>query len=132
MKILVLGGCGTQGRTAIVEATLAAFGRLDALVNNASTFYPTPVGTITEEHWNDLVGSNFKAPLFLSQALSVTLYAYGLAESLRFVWADLPVQPVTFGVILVVAVLAYIGAERALKAQLPLLLLVFLSILERI
>ena len=43
-------------------------GRLDGLVNNASTFYPTPVGTITETEWNDLVGSNFKAPLFLSQA----------------------------------------------------------------
>ena len=43
-------------------------GRLDNLVNNASTFYPTPIGEITEEHWSDLVGSNFKAPLFLSQA----------------------------------------------------------------
>ncbi|MDJ0710054.1 MAG: pteridine reductase [Woeseiaceae bacterium] len=43
-------------------------GRLDVLVNNASTFYPTPVGEITEEHWTDLIGSNFKAPLFLSQA----------------------------------------------------------------
>ena len=42
-------------------------GRLDGLVNNASTFYPTPVGEITEENWSDLVGSNFKAPLFLSQ-----------------------------------------------------------------
>ena len=43
-------------------------GRLDALVNNASTFYPTPIGTITESEWDDLVGSNLKAPLFLSQA----------------------------------------------------------------
>ena len=42
-------------------------GRLDCLVNNASTFYPTPVGKITEGDWDDLVGSNFKAPLFLSQ-----------------------------------------------------------------
>ena len=50
-------------------ADVAAWGgRLDALVNNASTFYPTPVGTITETEWDDLVGSNFKAPLFLSQA----------------------------------------------------------------
>lgn len=44
-------------------------GRLDILVNNASTFYPTPVGKISEEHWRDLVGSNLKAPLFLSQAV---------------------------------------------------------------
>lgn len=51
----------------LVAAVVAWGGRLDGLVNNASTFYPTPIGTITEEHWNDLVGSNFKAPLFLSQ-----------------------------------------------------------------
>jgi pteridine reductase len=44
-------------------------GKLDVLVNNASTFYPTPVGTITLEQWDDLFGSNLKAPLFLSQAL---------------------------------------------------------------
>jgi len=43
-------------------------GRLDGLVNNASSFYPTPIGDITEQQWNDLVGSNLKAPLFLSQA----------------------------------------------------------------
>lgn len=43
-------------------------GRLDCLVNNASTFYPTPIGNITEDHWDDLLGSNLKAPLFLSQA----------------------------------------------------------------
>jgi pteridine reductase len=44
-------------------------GRLDVLVNNASNFYPTPIGTITLEQWDDLLGSNLKAPLFLSQAL---------------------------------------------------------------
>jgi pteridine reductase len=42
--------------------------RLDCLVNNASSFYPTPVGEITEDAWNDLIGSNLKAPTFLSQA----------------------------------------------------------------
>lgn len=52
----------------LVDDVVAWGGRLDALVNNASTFYPTPVGTITEQEWDDLVGSNFKAPLFLSQA----------------------------------------------------------------
>lgn len=50
-------------------------GRLDILVNNASTFYPTPIGKITEDDWNDLVGSNLKAPLFLSQAASTELKA---------------------------------------------------------
>jgi pteridine reductase len=57
----------------LVEATTRAFGRLDILVNNASTFYPTPVGEITEAHWNDLLGSNLKAPLFLSQAAHAAL-----------------------------------------------------------
>ncbi len=52
----------------LVEDVVNWGGRLDALVNNASSFYPTPVGTITEDEWNDLVGSNLKAPLFLSQA----------------------------------------------------------------
>jgi pteridine reductase len=53
---------------ALVEATIARCGHLDILVNNASTFYPTPVGQITEQHWNDLMGTNLRAPLFLSQA----------------------------------------------------------------
>ncbi len=57
------------GRLApLVDDVVAWGGRLDGLVNNASTFYPTPVGTITEDHWTDLMGSNLKAPLFLSQA----------------------------------------------------------------
>ena len=50
-------------------------GQLDVLVNNASTFYPTPVGTISEEQWNDLVGTNLRAPLFLSQAATDALRA---------------------------------------------------------
>jgi pteridine reductase len=55
------------------------FGRLDILVNNASTFYPTPVGEISESHWDDLLGSNLKAPLFLSQAAAPALrLAHGL------------------------------------------------------
>jgi pteridine reductase len=57
----------------LVTATTGAFGRLDVLVNNASTFYPTPVGEITEAHWDDLLGSNLKAPLFLSQAAAPAL-----------------------------------------------------------
>ena len=45
-----------------------SFGRLDTLVNNASSFYPTPFGSIDAAAWDDLVASNYKAPLFLSQA----------------------------------------------------------------
>lgn len=52
----------------LVEQAAAVWGQLDVLVNNASSFYPTPVGEITEAHWDDLMGSNLKAPIFLSQA----------------------------------------------------------------
>jgi pteridine reductase len=52
----------------LVEDVLDWSERLDILVNNASSFYPTPLGTITEDQWLELIGSNLKAPLFLSQA----------------------------------------------------------------
>ncbi len=52
----------------LVDNTVKEAGRLDILVNNASTFYPTPVGKIDEADWDDLLGSNVKAPLFLAQA----------------------------------------------------------------
>jgi len=52
----------------LVEGVVQWSGRLDVLVNNASSFYPTPLGTVTVEQWDDLIGSNLKAPLFLTQA----------------------------------------------------------------
>lgn len=52
----------------LVQTVVKHYGRLDVLINNASSFYPTPIGEITEAHWDDLLGSNLKAPLFLSQA----------------------------------------------------------------
>lgn len=51
-----------------------AFGGLDILINNASTFYPTPVGDITEIDWDDLIGTNLRAPLFLAQAAAPLLH----------------------------------------------------------
>ncbi len=66
--------CSISTRCApLVERTLETFGRLDVLVNNASTFYPTPVGTITPAQWMDLMGTNLRAPLFLSQAAAPSL-----------------------------------------------------------
>ena len=59
----------------LVAATLLEFGRLDILINNASSFYPTPVGHITLPQWDDLVGTNLKAPLFLAQAAAPSLRA---------------------------------------------------------
>jgi pteridine reductase len=52
----------------VIAAAVDAFGRLDVLVNNASTFYPTPLGEITPAAFDDLVGTNLRAPLFLAQA----------------------------------------------------------------
>jgi pteridine reductase len=52
----------------IIEQGVQCWNRLDVLVNNASSFYPTPVGSITLDDWNNLVNSNMKAPLFLAQA----------------------------------------------------------------
>jgi pteridine reductase len=57
----------------LVEAAVRRFRRLDVLVNNASTFYPTPVGSITLAQFDDLVGTNLRAPLFLSQAAAPAL-----------------------------------------------------------
>jgi pteridine reductase len=57
----------------LAQAALARFGRLDVLVNNASTFYPTPVGSITLQQFDDLIGTNLRAPLFLSQAATPAL-----------------------------------------------------------
>jgi pteridine reductase len=51
----------------IAQQAQQAFGRLDVLINNASSFYPTPMGSITPLNWQQLVGSNMQAPLFLSQ-----------------------------------------------------------------
>ena len=52
----------------LIEQAYQCWGRLDVLINNASSFFPTPVGSITMENWDNLVNSNMKAPLFLSQA----------------------------------------------------------------
>jgi pteridine reductase len=59
----------------LIDETIKTFGQLDVLINNASTFYPTPVGEITEDHWEDLLGTNLKVPLFLAQAATPALRA---------------------------------------------------------
>ena len=51
------------------------FPSLDLLVNNASTFYPTPIEEISDDHWEKLIGSNLKGPLFLIQGLKDKLKA---------------------------------------------------------
>ena len=57
----------------IAETSLSVGGSIDGLINNASTFYPTPMGSLSQEHWDALMGSNLKAPLFLIQSLCDSL-----------------------------------------------------------
>lgn len=57
----------------LVQDAVQRFGRLDGLVNNASSFFATPLGEIDERCWNDLIGTNLKAPLLLAQAAAAEL-----------------------------------------------------------
>ena len=59
----------------LVDAARARWGRLDVVVNNASTFYPTPLGAIEEAQWEEIMGSNLRAPMFLAQAAAPLLTA---------------------------------------------------------
>ena len=63
--------------SSLVAAVVARFGRLDGLVNNASSFFPTKVGAVDTAAWDDLIGSNLRAPLFLAQAAAPHLVAAG-------------------------------------------------------
>jgi len=75
-----LAQCDLLDSAALKELAAAAahaFGGLDILVNNASSFYPTPLGNIDEDDWNDLIGTNLKAPLFLAQAAAAALRERG-------------------------------------------------------
>ncbi|GAB2553685.1 pteridine reductase [Rhodanobacter koreensis] len=75
----------------LIEQLLAHYDRLDALVNNASAFYPTPPGTATPAQWNELFASNAQAPFFLSQAAIPALReARGSIVSLVDIYAERP------------------------------------------
>jgi pteridine reductase len=75
----------------LVEATLTRFGRLDALVNNASAFYPTEVGSATMQQWNELFASNAQAPFFLAQAaLAALRKSQGCIVNMVDIYAERP------------------------------------------
>lgn len=75
------------------------------------------------------IGGAVGLPLFLSQSFSVTLYAYGLAESLVIVWPDIPIEPAAFVIVLTVGGLSMLGPKVALKSQIPVLALIGVSLL---
>ncbi len=75
----------------LVTTTVERFGRLDGLVNNASAFYRTPLGTITAAHWDELFAANARAPLFLAQAAAPELAARnGAIVNLIDIYAERP------------------------------------------
>lgn len=70
-----------------------AFGKLDILINNASSFYPTAMGEINQQHWQDLMSSNFQAPLFLSQACHPYLRdSRGIIINMLDIYASTPLK----------------------------------------
>jgi pteridine reductase len=78
---------------ALVDAALQRFARLDILVNNASAFYPTAVGQIEPGHWEELMGSNLRAPLFLAQAAAPQLaLAGGAIVNIADIHAERPLK----------------------------------------
>jgi pteridine reductase len=80
----------------LVEFAVRSFGALDVLVNNASTFYATKIGEVTPAAWDDLMGSNLKAPLFLSQAAAPALKkSHGLILNIVDIHALRPLRSYT-------------------------------------
>jgi pteridine reductase len=78
---------------ALVQTVLDRFGRLDALVNNASSFFATPLESVTDAQWVDLIGTNLKAPLFLAQAAAAALKASrGAIVNITDIHAERPLK----------------------------------------
>jgi len=101
---------------AMIEQTLQTFGRLDGLVNNASSFFPTPIGDISPEAWDDLIGTNLRAPLFLAQAAAPALRkAQGAIVNIADIHADRPLKNF---VVYSVAKAGLVGMTRSLAREL--------------
>lgn len=83
----------THSLPELIDNGVKVWGQLDVLINNASSFYATPIGTVTEEQWDDLIGSNLKAPLFLCQAAAPYLRQHhGCIISIVDIHAERPLK----------------------------------------
>ena len=101
---------------AMIEQTVQKFGRLDGLVNNASSFFPTPVGDITSEAWEDLIGTNLRAPLFLAQAAAPALRkTQGAIVNIADIHAERPLRNF---VVYSIAKAGLVGLTRSLAREL--------------
>ena len=101
---------------ALVDAAIARFGQLDALVNNASSFFATPVGAIDATQWDDLIGTNLKAPLFLAQAAAPYLKkTRGVIVNLTDIHGERPLRGFP---VYSIAKAGLIGLTRALAVEL--------------
>ena len=103
------------GLSEIVRNTIGRFERLDALVNNASAFFPTPVGEMTASTWESIVGANLRAPLFLSQAAAPHMKKTGGAiVNITDIQAERPLKNY---VIYSIAKTGLVGLTRSLARE---------------
>jgi len=101
---------------AMIEQTLQTFGRIDWLVNNASSFFPTPIGDITADAWENLIGTNLRAPVFLTQAAAPALRkAQGAVVNIADIHAERPLKSF---VVYSIAKAGLVGMTRSLAREL--------------